>query len=311
MAKRASSKKKVVSRNPLTRMQNEEDIDDRKIMAKGEEIESNLLKKIGNYFHLHVDNYETSHGRLIEGTFFILNFFAIILFIIDTYPLTDIHRAQLHLAEIILVSIFILEYALRMWVAQNKLKHFLSIYSIIDLASILPILAAFTDLGFLRIIRILRLVRMIRILRFQRAFKSKNTLFGQFTEKGLIVMRIGLTIFTIIFVSAGLMWAIENKVNPDKFPNIWDAMYFSIVTIATVGYGDITPISPLGKIITILVIVAGLTLIPWQLGKLLQVMISSNVKTKVKCQKCGLDEHDKDAVRCKLCGSPIKQKREE
>jgi len=267
--------------------------------------------RIKDYFHLHVDNYQTFQGRLIEGSFFILNFFAIILFIIDTYPLTEEHRALLHTLEVILVCFFIFEYALRMWVAENKVKHFFGIYSIIDLASILPILASFLDLGFLRIIRILRLVRMIRILRFQRAFQGKNTIFGQFTEKGLIVMRIGLTIFTIVFVSAGLMWAIENKVNPEKFPNIWDAMYFSIVTIATVGYGDITPISPIGKVVTILVIIAGLTLIPWQLGKLLQVMISSNVKTKVKCKKCGLDEHDKDAIRCKLCGSPIKQKREE
>ncbi len=66
-------------------------------------------------------------------------------------------------------------------------------------------------------------------------------MFGKLTDTQLIVIRIVLTVFTIIFVSSGMIWAVESKVNPD-YGNIFNAMYFSVVTLSTVGYGDITPL---------------------------------------------------------------------
>ena len=272
---------------------------------------SGLFSRLHAFFQTHVDNYETTPGKIFESSMFLLNFAAIILFVIDTYHLDEQSRATLHTAELILVCFFIGEYLVRLWAAEHKLKHAFGIYSIIDLASILPILAAFTDLGFLRIIRILRLVRLVRVLRFQRAFQGKNTLFGRVTETDLIVIRIALTIFTLIFVSSGLTWAIESIVQPEKIQTIWDAMYFTIITITTVGYGDISPVTPIGRLVTILTVLAGITLIPWQLGKLLKVIITSNTKKKVKCSKCGLEDHDQDAIHCKACGTIIKQKHEE
>ena len=270
-----------------------------------------LFSGLHAFFQATVDNYETTAGKIFESSMFLLNFAAIILFVIDTYHLDEQSRATLHTAELVLVCFFIGEYLVRLWAAEKKLKHMVGIYSIIDLASIIPILAAFTDLGFLRIIRILRLVRLVRVLRFQRAFQGKNTLFGKVTETDLIVIRIALTIFTIVFVSSGLTWAIESIVQPEKIQTIWDAMYFTIITITTVGYGDISPITPIGRLVTILTVLAGITLIPWQLGKLLKVIITSNTKKKVKCQKCGLEDHDQDAIHCEACGMIIKQKHEE
>ena len=281
-------------------------------MRKKEVMHStSLWNRLHAFFHTHVDNYDTTPGRYFEGIFFLLNFAAIALFIVDTYPLSDAGRATLHTAELIIITFFIIEYLLRLWAADNKLRHARGIYSIIDLASILPILATFTDLGFLRIIRILRLVRLVRVLRFQRAFQGKNTIFGKVTETDLIIIRIALTIFTIVFVSAGLTWAIESKVSPDKIRTIWDSMYFTIITITTVGYGDISPVTPIGRLVTILTVLAGVTLIPWQLGKLVKVVLGANTKRKVKCNKCGLEDHDNDAIHCKACGAVIKQKKEE
>ncbi|MFH1276219.1 MAG: potassium channel family protein [Candidatus Woesearchaeota archaeon] len=286
-----------------------EDVIDIKLMEKGEKLEGKSINKIKKYLHIHFDNYESHHGRRIEGTLFIINFLAIALFIIDTHTPTGVFKTIFSILEIIIISIFIVEYLARMWVAEKKVKHFFNIYSLIDLVAILPILVQFANLAFFRVFRILRLFRMLRVLRFQRIFKSKDTMFGKINDTQLIIIRISLTIFTIILISSGLIWTVENSVNPGQFGNIWETIYFVIVTLATVGYGDITPISPLGKVITVLMIISGIALIPWQLGKLIKVLIMEVSKTKIKCHSCKLEEHDTNAVHCNRCGAKLKKKK--
>ncbi|NQV91111.1 ion transporter [Candidatus Woesearchaeota archaeon] len=277
-------------------------------LSAEDKIDLAIHKKVQKYLHLHLDNYGSKHGRRIEGALFILNFLAIVLFVIETHNISDATRTLLHNIELFVVGIFVLEYAARMWVAENRTKHFFNIYSIIDLLVILPVALNFLNLSFLRIFRILRLFRILRILRFQRIFKSKDTMFGNLSDTKLVVIRIVLTIFTIVFASSGFLWSIENKINPGEFGSIWNAMYFAIVTMSTVGYGDITPISAWGRLVTILMIIAGIALIPWQLGKLLKIMIAAAGKTQTNCKKCGLIEHDLDAKYCKQCGKPMKIK---
>ncbi len=280
-----------------------------KMIQEEDDVEYSLLMKGKNYFTKHLDNYESVHGRIIEGSLFFVNMLAVILFILYTYSFSEQVSKWLIISEFILVGIFIIEYALRMWVARGKVKHFFNIYSIIDLLAILPILLHFGNLTFLRIFRILRLFRLLRVLRFQRMFKSKNTLFGALSDTEIIVIRIILTVFTIIFMFAGLIWVVENAINPESFGNIWDAFYFAIVTLSTVGYGDITPLSPLGKIVTVVMILSGIALIPWQLGKLLKVLVQSGKKQNITCRKCGIEEHDMDAIHCKMCGTILKHSR--
>ena len=165
-----------------------------------------------------------------------------------------------------------------MWVAERKVKHAFSVYSIIDILAILPVLVNFINLTFLRIFRILRLFRLLRVLRFQRMLKGKDTMFGELTDVQFIVARIGLIVFTIIFVFAGLIWSVEAKINPGAIKSIWSALYFAVVTLSTVGYGDIAPLSAVGRAITMAMIVTGIAVIPWYLGKLVKVLIKSGTK---------------------------------
>jgi voltage-gated potassium channel len=305
--KKNGSKSKVVSKRSLIKL-TDEDIISEKLMKKGAELEDGILKKFYGFLHLHVDNYASKHGRRIEGTFFLLNFLAIVLFIIDTHDIGPTAHKYLVIGEFILVAFFIFEYLARMWVAERRIKHLFSVYSIIDLLSIVPILANFGNLAFFRIFRILRLFRMLRILRFQRMFKEKDTMFGKISDTQLIVIRIVLSVFTIMFVSSGMIWAIESKINPG-YGTIWNAMYFAVVTLSTVGYGDVTPLSPWGKVVTIVMILSGIAIIPWQLGKLVKVLFESATKTGLKCKKCGLQEHDKDSKHCKMCGTKLPKRK--
>jgi voltage-gated potassium channel len=293
------------SQGTFKRMQQAEDTIDRELLKK----EDKLLHKIEKYLHLHLDNYESTHGRWIEGTLFLLNMLAVSLFMIETFNPTGMVKTVLYISELSLVSVFIVEYIARFWVAQRKVAHAFSIYSIIDILSILPALVNFVNLTFFRIFRILRIFRLLRVLRFQRMFKAKHTMFGQLSDTQLVIVRIVLTVFTIIFVSSGLIWAIENKVNPGSFGNIFNALYFSVVTLSTVGYGDITPLSPWGKAVTVVMILSGIALIPWQLGKLVKIVVMTAGKIKQICSRCGLIDHDIDAKFCKQCGKKISSKK--
>lgn len=284
----------------------EEDRIDLKVMRKEEQIENSIINDVKSFLHLHLDNYESVHGRRIEGTLFFLNFLAIALFIFSTYEFGENINFMITSFEFFLVGIFLMEYIARMWVAKKKIKHFFYPYTLIDLASILPILVHFADLTFFRVFRILRLFRMLRVLRFQRMFKSKDTLFGRLSESELIIIRIVLTIFTIILISSGLIWTVENSANPGQFDNIFDTIYFVIVTITTVGYGDITPISGWGKFLTVATILSGIALIPWQLGKLVKVLLVEVTKIRIRCPNCHLEEHDLNANFCKNCGTKLR-----
>ena len=297
--KSKSSKRKIrPKKSTIERMNDDED-----------DIEYSIFHQTKGFFATHLDNYESQYGIWIEGGLFFANFLAIVLFMVETYGFEGPAARYLLIAELILVAIFIVEYTLRMWVARNKTKHFFNIYSLIDLIAILPVVVNFINLTFFRIFRILRIFRLLRVLRFQRMFKSKKTLFGVLSDTEIVVIRIVLTVFTIIFMFAGLIWAVENKINPGGFGTIFDSLYFAIVSLSTVGYGDITPLSSLGKVVTVFMILSGIALIPWQLGKLLKVLVTSGHKQNITCKKCGTEAHDLDAVHCKMCGTILKHDR--
>tara|TARA_Y100000310_G_C20689549_1_gene821320 strand:- start:1412 stop:2356 length:945 start_codon:yes stop_codon:yes gene_type:complete len=287
----------------------DEDRADLKFRQKEAQLEDSIIRKIKGFLHLHMDNYASKHGIRIEGSLFVLNFLVIVIFIIETHGPTGLFKSILAISEISIISIFIVEYIARMWIAEKRIKHFFNIYSLIDLVSILPIMVHFANLSFFRAFRILRMFRMLRVLRFQRVFKSKKTMFGQLSDSQLIIIRIVITIFTIILIASGLIWTVENKVNPGQFGSIWEAMYFAVVTITTVGYGDIAPISWQGRAITIAMILSGIALIPWQLGKLIKVILMETSKTKMACKKCGLADHDKDSKYCRICGTKLRVKK--
>jgi len=270
------------------------------------------MRELGNFLHLHMDNYNTKIGRSIEASLFVLNFAAIILFMINTLQLDPQVMQWLKIAEISVVSIFILEYAARLYVAKHKLRYVTSVYAVIDILSIIPVLIEFIDLSFLRIFRWLRFFRLIRILRFQRMFKQQHTFLGKLTETEIVVTRIILTVFTIIFVSAGLIWSVETRFGNQSMGTILDAMYFSIVTLSTVGYGDITPLTPLGKAITTVMILSGVALIPYQLTQLAKILIKRGYIDANDLEQFGGAKGafriDMEEIECPHCKKPVSLK---
>lgn len=260
-----------------------------------------LLSRKQTEFYL--TDLETPIGRAINLTIAALVLLSSGIFVAQTYNIPDDVRFQLDLIDKIILIIFAIEYALRLWSAENKLNYLLSFYAIIDLMAILPFFIGFVNISFIRLLRWFRILRLIR-------FIDKKVFFGSLSTEGSIVfIRILFTLFAIIFVYSGLIYQVEHPVNAQVYRTFLDAFYFSVVTMTTVGFGDVTPISELGRLLTVLMILTGVTLIPWQVGDLIKGLVKTANQVEIVCLGCGLAFHDQDAEFCKRCGAKLPKNR--
>ena len=257
------------------------------------------IKKFKERINFYFEDLTTPMGKTFDFVVIVLIFLVCTIFVLKTYNLPERVARALDWAETVITVIFIIEYLLRFWVAQNKLKHFFHIYSLIDLAAIVPLFFAQQHFQVIRVFRALRIIRLSRFL------DNRHFFFGSLKPIHLIIFRIIYIMVSIIFVSAGLIFYAEHKINPGNFSNFFDGVYFSVVTLTTVGFGDIAPVSTYGKIITMCIIISGIVFIPWQVRNLIAHSIDSMSKVSLACKNCGLDHHDRDATYCKHCGTKI------
>ena len=240
-------------------------------------------------------------GKAINLVIVILVMLSSGIFVAETYQIPESIRIILNIIDTLILIIFAAEYLIRLWSAENRIQYIFSFYSIIDLIAILPFFTGAIDVRFIRLLRWFRILRLIRYL--DRKFLFKNVS----TEDGAIFTRILFTLFAIIFVYSGLIYQVEHPVNPEVFSTFVDAMYFCIVTMTTVGFGDVTPISQIGRLLTVLMILTGIALIPWQVGDLIKRIVKTTNEVETICCGCGLDLHDKNANFCKICGTKLPQ----
>ncbi|MBN1903563.1 MAG: two pore domain potassium channel family protein, partial [Deltaproteobacteria bacterium] len=149
-------------------------------------------------------------------------------------------------------------------------------------------------------------IRILRVFRFLRFTATPDFFFGILTIHVLRVVKLFMIIFMIFFISSGCFLLFENGINPNV-TTFGDAFYFTVVTLTTVGFGDIAPVTGGGRAVTVLMIISGIILIPWQASQIVKEWVHMATKSDVICKKCGLRYHDRDASHCKSCGSIIYQ----
>ena len=260
-----------------------------------------LRQKISFY----LDDLATPIGKSINIAIALLVLASATSFVAQTYPIAEIIRHRLTLLDDLILGVFVLEYFLRLWCAEQKLKYLFSLYAIVDLLAVLPFFLGAIDVTFIRLLRWFRILRLIRLVESRSLFANK-------TEDIAILFRILFTLFAIVFVFSGLIYQIEHLSNP-KLNNFLDAFYFSIFTMTTVGYGDVMPISDAGKLTTVLMVLTGIALIPVQLGELFKRLIktanqgdrANDITKEIVCSGCSLSFHDVDAHFCKVCGTKL------
>jgi voltage-gated potassium channel len=185
---------------------------------------------------------------------------SIITFSIETIPnLKPQTRTIIESIELVCVIVFTIEYLLRIFVADRKPKFIFSFFGIIDLLAILPFYLSFgVDLRSLRALRFLRLFRVLKLVRYNRAMNHFTRAIKSAKEE--IFLFIFITLILIYFAAVGIYY-FENQAQPEHFSSIFDSLWWAIITLTTVGYGDVYPITVGGKIFTFLILMIGLGIV--------------------------------------------------
>ncbi|RZN82601.1 MAG: ion transporter [Winogradskyella sp.] len=207
-----------------------------------------------------VENNDSLIGRAFDIFIQILIIVSVVVFSIETLPNLKPHtREILHSIEIFCVVIFTIEYLARIYIAEKKLKFIFSFFGIIDFLAILPFyLAIGFDLRSLRLLRMFRLFRLLKLVRYNTAMKN----FGRamYVAKEQIVLFMAITVILIYFSAVGIYY-FEHEAQPDHFASIFDSLWWSIVTLTTVGYGDVYPITIGGRVFTFFILLIGLGIV--------------------------------------------------
>jgi voltage-gated potassium channel len=252
-----------------------------------------------------------SHGnrkyRIFDVAIMILIALNVIAIIIESIP-EYYERAGgfLDAFELFSVIVFSIEYLLRIYISdmthpsggrfKSMQKFIFSTYGIIDLMAILPFYLPFLIRLDLRFLRILRLLRFIRIFKAARYNKSLSLIVTVIEEKKSELIMTGLLATIVLVIASFLMFYIEGEAQPDKFPNIPAAFWWAIATLTTVGYGDIVPVTALGRFISGIIAVLGIGIIALPTG-----MISAGFRERIK--KPGDSEE-----RCPHCNERLPEK---
>ncbi|MGB1102702.1 MAG: ion transporter [Crocinitomicaceae bacterium] len=207
-----------------------------------------------------------------------------------------------------LTILFSIEYMLRILSVKRPVTYILSFYGLVDLMSIVPTYLGlfFTGTHSLAIIRSLRLLRVFRILKLGKYISDgQNLIQALKNSRSKIIVFLG-AILTSVTILGTIMYLIESP--ESGFTSIPRSIYWAIVTLTTVGYGDIAPATDLGQFISAIVMILGYAVIAVPTGIVTNELIQTKSKDKIStqvCESCSREGHDKDAIYCKFCGEKL------
>lgn len=207
-----------------------------------------------------VEDNTSKKGRIFDYFIQFVILISLIAFIIETLPNNSSSTIKyLKIIEVISIIIFSVEYLLRLLVAKNPLKYIFSFYGIIDIIAILPFfLRTIYDFRALRIFRVFRVFRALKLIRYNKAL-NRFRLAAKIVKEEIILFLIVTVIF--IFIASSGIYFFENSAQPEVFSSVLHSVWWAVVTLTTVGYGDVYPITVGGKIFTLFILLIGVGIV--------------------------------------------------
>lgn len=250
---------------------------------------------------------DTPAGKIFDVTLLIVIVASVVLVMLESVnSVASRYLDVLRTLEWIITIIFTVEYILRILIVQKPIRYIFSFFGIIDLLSVLPTYLSLFAFGYqsLVVIRMLRLLRIFRVLKLTRYTQA-----GRLLMRAMWASREKISVFIffvliIVVIMGTVMYLIEGEVN--GFKSIPLSIYWAIVTLTTVGYGDISPATPLGQFMASVIMILGYAIIAVPTGIITAEIIKPTpLKNTQVCHKCLYDKHDDDAVFCKKCGEKL------
>ncbi len=215
----------------------------------------------------------------------------------------------LYTVEWFFTILFTIEYLLRIFTIGRPWKYIASFYGIVDLFAILPTYFDILLPGsrvFL-VIRILRLLRIFRVFKLVQYLSQANLIMDALQASRRKITVFLFTVFMLVIIFGSLMYVIEGEEH--GFTSIPVSIYWAVVTLTTVGYGDLSPQTGIGQLLAALIMIMGYGIIAVPTGIVTVEMANQSRKkiTTQSCPSCGAEGHDRDAIHCKYCGSDLEK----
>jgi len=245
-------------------------------------------------------------GRLFDIVLLFLILLSVLTVILESVPsIQDRHTALIDLLEWIFTIVFTIEYVLRIWCARRRLRYITSFYGVVDFLAIMPtylslLMPASHTLLVVRALRLLRIFRIFKLGRYMTEASVLQRALYASRQKIVIFM---FTVATILVIAASAMYLLEGGTNP-AFDSIPDTLYWAVVTMTTVGYGDATPITVPGKVLAAIMMLIGYSLIIVPTGILTAEMSNAMKPSAVPCPECETGPLSPDDRFCRHCGRP-------
>jgi voltage-gated potassium channel len=251
---------------------------------------------------------DTRAGKFFDVVLLIVIIISVLLVMLESVPgIRKDHQDLLITLEWVITGIFTIEYITRIIIVKKPWRYIFSFYGIIDFLAVLPsylgmIVISYQGFMVIRVLRLLRVFRIFKLTRYTAAGRNLARAIWNSREK--ISVFIFFVIILVILIGT-IMYLVEGEVN--GFKSIPVSIYWAIVTLTTVGYGDISPATSLGQFLASLVMIMGYAIIAVPTGIVTAEMMrpSTQENTQV-CHNCLHDKHDDDAAFCKKCGTSLK-----
>lgn len=256
---------------------------------------------------------DTVAGRRFDSTLLLIILASLVVVMLDS--IDSVHKnyaALLAAIEWGFTFIFIVEYGLRLYCSPKPLRYAFSFYGLVDLLAIVPGILAlyYSDAQYLLIVRIIRMLRIFRVLKLSPYLKQANYLMAALRGSKQKIIVFLVSVSTLVTVFGTLMYVIEGPEH--GFTSIPKGIYWAIVTLTTVGFGDIVPKTPLGQVVSSLVMIIGYSIIAVPTGIFTAELATAMRGDQLKhdCPVCSKNNHDHGAAFCSRCGNALFKKLE-
>ncbi len=263
---------------------------------------------------------DTGPGKTFDILLILTIVASVLVVMLDSVSsIAAVHHRNFYLAEWIFTFIFTIEYFLRIYCVRRKSRYILSFYGMIDLLAIIPTYLSLMITGsqYLLIIRILRLLRIFRVLKLVQYLSEADILITALKDSSKKITVFLFTVVIIVVILGSLMYVIEGE--DSGFTSIPKSIYWAVITLTTVGYGDIVPVTPLGQGLAAVIMIMGYSIIAIPTGIVTHSIMSSAIRPEVLqisretkkvmlnviCPGCGSKGHEYDADYCKYCGTKL------